>query len=118
VSHRVAIMYLGKIVETAPRAVLFDRPCHPYTRALLSVIPSAVAARRGSHEVLRGDVPSPISPPPGCTFHPRCGYAEARCRAEKPELRFGDGHHGVACHVFPAPGSGATGDDTCQGGHT
>jgi len=118
VSHRVAIMYLGKIVEIAPRRVLFDRPCHPYTRGLLSVIPSSVGARRAAREVLRGDVPSPISPPPGCAFHPRCRYVEARCRVEEPQLQFGSDGHGVACHVFPAPASRATGDGTYKGDHT
>jgi oligopeptide/dipeptide ABC transporter ATP-binding protein len=105
VSHRVAIMYLGKIVEIAPRDVLFSHPCHPYTRALLSAIPSPTVARRGRREVLPGDVPSPINPPPGCTFHPRCSHAEERCLIEEPALRFGGTGHGVACHVFPAPGT-------------
>jgi oligopeptide/dipeptide ABC transporter ATP-binding protein len=105
VSHRVAIMYLGKIVEVAPRAVLFDTPCHPYTRALLSAIPTSGGDGGTERVVLRGDVPSPMAPPRGCAFHPRCPNAEDRCRSEEPVLRFGGHGHGVACHVFPAPGS-------------
>lgn len=104
-SHSVAIMYLGKIVEMAPRDVLFERPRHPYTLALLSAVPSTVAGQRRQRLQLSGDVPSPITPPPGCAFHPRCPYVEARCRVEKPRLCFGEDGHGVACHVFPAPGS-------------
>jgi oligopeptide/dipeptide ABC transporter ATP-binding protein len=118
VSHRVAIMYLGKIVEVAPRDALFGRPCHPYTRALLSAIPSPTVERRGRREVLPGDVPSAINPPPGCTFHPRCSYAEERCLIEKPALRFGGTGHGVACHVFAAPGTDDTLGDTGSGSTT
>ena len=105
VSHTVAIMYLGRIVETAPRDALFARARHPYTRALLSAVPSTAPVRDRQRVVLTGDVPSPMHPPPGCAFHPRCPYAEERCRVEEPPLRFGAGEHGVACHVFPAPES-------------
>ena len=105
VSHTVAIMYLGKIVETAPRDALFASPRHPYTQALLSAVPSTAPVRDRQRLMLTGDVPSPMNPPPGCAFHPRCRYAEDRCRVDEPRLLFGAGGHGVACHVFPAPGN-------------
>jgi oligopeptide/dipeptide ABC transporter ATP-binding protein len=105
VSHTVAIMYLGRIVETAPRDTLFARPRHPYTQALLSAVPSMAPVRERERVALAGDVPSPMNPPPGCAFHPRCPYAEDRCRIDEPRLLFGAGGHGVACHVFPAPGN-------------
>jgi peptide/nickel transport system ATP-binding protein len=105
ISHTVAIMYLGRLVEIAPRDVLFDRPRHPYTHALLSAVPHPTPQRQPRRTVLHGDVPSPINPPAGCAFHPRCPHAEERCRLEEPRLRFGAAGHGVACHVFPAPGS-------------
>ncbi len=107
ISHRVAIMYLGTIVELADRAELYANPRHPYTRALLSAVPSLTP--HGGHEriILTGDVPSPINPPPGCAFHPRCAFAEERCRRETPPLRGRPGH-AVACHVFPIEeGAGA-----------
>jgi oligopeptide/dipeptide ABC transporter ATP-binding protein len=118
-SHRVAIMYLGKIVEMAPRPVLFASPRHPYTQALLSAIPKLGmnGARGGARDVPRGDVPSPSAPPPGCAFHPRCPHAEERCRVEEPQLRVGHAEHGVACHVFPAPGSDANEEATFREDH-
>jgi oligopeptide/dipeptide ABC transporter ATP-binding protein len=103
VSDRVAVMYLGKIVEVAPAGSLHSVSQHPYTRALLSAVPSADPARRGVRTVLQGDVPSPINPPPGCSFHPRCPFALKRCADEEPRLEF-DGKHGVACHVFGPSG--------------
>jgi oligopeptide transport system ATP-binding protein len=99
VSDRVAVMYLGKIVEIVPTEKLHAEVQHPYTRALLAAVPMLDPARKGTRTVLQGDVPSPINPPSGCSFHPRCPFAEKRCADEEPRLEF-DGKHGVACHVF------------------
>jgi oligopeptide transport system ATP-binding protein len=85
-AHRVAVMYLGRLVEIAPEAELFEHPHHPYTAALLAAVPEPVPDR-AIPPPLPGEVPSPIDPPSGCHFHPRCARAEARCRAEAPELR-------------------------------
>ncbi|HET6194745.1 MAG TPA: oligopeptide/dipeptide ABC transporter ATP-binding protein [Acetobacteraceae bacterium] len=87
VSHRVAVMYVGRIVEIAPTAALFATPRHPYTEALLSAVPVPDPRSRAQRIVLEGDVADPSDPPAGCPFHPRCRYAEARCRQEVPELR-------------------------------
>jgi len=102
ISHRVAIMYLGRIVELADSAELYGNPRHPYTRALLSAVPILNPSARPQRILLPGEVPSPIDPPSGCAFHPRCSSAEARCRQEVPALVAGPSGHAVACHVFPA----------------
>jgi oligopeptide/dipeptide ABC transporter ATP-binding protein len=100
-SERVAVMYLGRVVEEAPAERLYARPQHPYTEALLSAVPVPEPGRRRSRIVLRGDVPSPIAPPPGCPFHPRCPKAIPRCSSETPALRGVGPEHRSACHLAP-----------------
>jgi oligopeptide transport system ATP-binding protein len=102
ISQRVAIMYLGKIVELAERRELYLNPLHPYTRALLSSIPVVDAAERVERIKLLGEAPSALNPPSGCSFHPRCAYAKDICRQTEPPMSAGRGGHAVACHVFPA----------------
>jgi oligopeptide transport system ATP-binding protein len=98
---RVAVMYLGKLVEIAASDELFDHPCHPYTRALLSAVPlpDPAAEQAREHQVLPGEVPSPLNPPPGCVFHPRCSLTEPACRERVPELLELRPDHWVACPV-------------------
>ncbi|MFZ4530849.1 MAG: ABC transporter ATP-binding protein [Alsobacter sp.] len=102
-THRVAVMYLGRIVETGPKAALFARPMHPYTEALLSAVPVPDPDAKRQRIILGGDVPSPVKPPPGCHFHARCRYAFDRCRIEAPQSRtVGEGHL-AACHLHDRP---------------
>jgi oligopeptide/dipeptide ABC transporter ATP-binding protein len=99
ISHRIAVMYLGRIVEHTDKATLFTRPLHPYTEALLAAVPVPDPKIRRTKLVVQGDVPSPLNPPPGCHFHTRCPYAVARCKVEIPLLReVAPGQH-VACHL-------------------
>jgi oligopeptide transport system ATP-binding protein len=100
-SRRVAVMYLGRIVERAPADRLYERPQHPYTEALLSAVPVPEPGRGRARIVLAGDVPSPIAPPPGCPFHPRCPKAIERCSIERPALREVAPSHFSACHLAP-----------------
>jgi peptide/nickel transport system ATP-binding protein/oligopeptide transport system ATP-binding protein len=97
IADRVAVMYLGRIVETAPTDELFARPRHPYTQALLSAIPVPRPRARRQRTILAGDVPSPINPPSGCHLHLRCPHVIERCRVERPALD-ADGDHATACH--------------------
>ncbi len=104
IGHRIAVMYLGRIVELAPRERIFAQPQHPYTEALMAAAPIAAPKARNARLVIEGDVPSPINPPPGCHFHTRCPYAEARCRVDAPPLQEIAPGHVVACHLRqPAP---------------
>ena len=99
VCDHVAVMYLGRLVESAPTGALFAKPRHPYTRALLSAIPSLDPDDRGKAQKLEGEIPSPTNPPPGCKFNTRCPHAQDKCRVDEPELVVQDGH-GVACHFW------------------
>ena len=106
ISHHIAVMYLGRIVEYADKATLFRRPLHPYTEALLSAVPIPDPRIKRQKRILEGDVPSPINPPPGCAFHTRCPYAMARCKEEAPRLVEVAPGNLVACHLHDG-GSGA-----------
>lgn len=101
VSDRIAVMYLGRIVELADAQTIVDRPQHPYTQALLSAVPVPDPKQEQSRRrtVLSGEIPSPINPPSGCPFHTRCPFTEDRCRTEVPRMRTIDTGHQVACHL-------------------
>jgi peptide/nickel transport system ATP-binding protein len=98
IADRVAVMYVGKVVELASTEELYRRPMHPYTEALMSAVPNPDPARRSKRIVLSGEIPDPANPPSGCYFHPRCAYAQERCRIETPELRGVGGGRLAACH--------------------
>ena len=100
ISDRVAVMYLGKIVEIALKSDLFSRPRHPYTQALLSAIPVPDPKLRKKGKILMGDVPSPINPPPGCRFHPRCPHRMEICDKKQPPLKDLGNGHSVACYLY------------------
>jgi len=100
ISDRVAVMYLGRIVETARTDVLFSSPLHPYTQALLSAAPVPEPGKKSERIILKGDVPSPLNPPSGCAFHPRCFRAMDRCSREVPGLMERKGGHFAACHLY------------------
>jgi peptide/nickel transport system ATP-binding protein len=102
-THRVAVMYLGKIVEKATKRQIFSGPKHPYTRALLSAVPVPQPGAARQRIILKGDVPSPSNPPAGCRFHTRCPYAFDRCRREEPQLRPIEESQFAACHLHDLP---------------
>ncbi|HJM43968.1 MAG: dipeptide ABC transporter ATP-binding protein [Nitrospinota bacterium] len=99
ISHRIAVMYLGKIVEITDNEALYGDPQHPYTEALLSAVPVPDPRRKQERIVLKGDIPSPINPPSGCVFHTRCPIAEDRCKTELPELRTLPDGRMLSCHL-------------------
>jgi len=103
ISDHVAIMYLGKIVEIAPKRELFSNPLHPYTRALLEAVPVPDPSRRKVRRLLEGDVPSPVSPPQGCRFHPRCPVRIPECSRLEPQLDLQGQNHRVACLLYGKP---------------
>jgi oligopeptide/dipeptide ABC transporter ATP-binding protein len=99
ISDRIAVMYLGNIVELAASNDLYEKPRHPYTEALLSAVPTTDPEQKSKRIVLEGDVPSPAEPPPGCKFHPRCRFAQEICSQENPEWREISPDHWAACHL-------------------
>ncbi|MEN8699053.1 ABC transporter ATP-binding protein [Bacillus infantis] len=99
-SDRIGVMYLGGLVEVADKSSLYAEPLHPYTQALISAIPEADPRKKKDRIILEGDVPSPIDPPSGCTFHPRCAHAMPECSKIKPQLKEVKPGHRVACHLY------------------
>ena len=100
ISDRVAVMYLGKVIELASTKELFNNPLHPYTKALISAIPVPDPTARRKRILLKGEVPSPVNPPLGCRFHPRCPYAKEICRVKEPEMIEVKNDHYLACHLW------------------
>ena len=103
-ADRVAIMYLGQVVESAPREEIFDTPLHPYTKALFSSVPIPDPDSKKERLIIKGEIPSAISPPPGCRFNPRCPYVFDRCRVEEPDLKGQGADRLVACHLYDKGG--------------
>jgi oligopeptide transport system ATP-binding protein len=106
ISDRIAVMYLGKIVEVADKSTLYENPQHPYTKALLSAIPIPDPTAKKQRIILRGDVPSPLNPPSGCRFRTRCPYSFARCSIEEPPIHICGTGHGAACHLLDSHHAG------------
>jgi len=100
ISDRIGVMYLGNLVELAPKDELYKQPLHPYTQALLSAIPVADPTIKRKRIILKGDIPSPANPPSGCRFHTRCPYVMERCKQEVPEFREIANEHFVSCHLL------------------
>jgi oligopeptide/dipeptide ABC transporter ATP-binding protein len=105
ISHRVAVMYLGKIVEQADKRKIFGNPLHPYTQALLSAVPLPNPRVKRQKRILQGDVPSPMNPPPGCPFHTRCPHAFEPCKTIAPAFREVAPGHEAACHLYGVVGA-------------
>lgn len=103
ISDRVAVMYLGKLAEIAPKESIYKKPLHPYTQALISAVPTTNVEEEKERVVLEGDLPSPSNPPSGCPFHTRCPEAHERCKTERPQLTNMGGGHYVACHLYTEP---------------
>ncbi len=108
ISHRVAVMYLGRVVELGDTEALFAAPHHPYTQALLGAAPNLDPSKRTRTAAIRGELPSPVAIPPGCPFHPRCPHAFEACHSQRPELKERAGGRLVSCHLDTPPASLAT----------